>query len=245
VNVTALIALKASRQRRGGFTLVEILVVIAIIAILAALLGTGLSQANARHKSIQCKNNERQLVIALALYELDFREYPFGFLGPDSSYWFNTMAPYLGNAVWGRGVLKCPAYKFRFSPVNPCGGSYAFNDRGTRSIGDPHSATANSRSAGLGLRDLGLAIRLDDVKMPSDMYAFGDSPLEHWNDVNWNMGHYYFGFSEGTSDQLAHPGFFNMSFVDGHVESVKTNKLWWWWGASPDDMRRWNTDHEP
>ena len=56
---------------RLGFTLVELLVVIALIAILAALLLPALSRARARAQGYQCLNNTRQLVLAWQLYSDD------------------------------------------------------------------------------------------------------------------------------------------------------------------------------
>jgi prepilin-type N-terminal cleavage/methylation domain-containing protein/prepilin-type processing-associated H-X9-DG protein len=54
-----------------AFTLVELLVVIAVIAILAALLLPALSKAKEKGKLAVCTNNERQLSIAWQLYAGD------------------------------------------------------------------------------------------------------------------------------------------------------------------------------
>jgi prepilin-type N-terminal cleavage/methylation domain-containing protein/prepilin-type processing-associated H-X9-DG protein len=53
---------------KKAFTLVEMLVVIAIIAILAALILSALSKAKANAQGIQCLNNNRQLMVAWTMY---------------------------------------------------------------------------------------------------------------------------------------------------------------------------------
>src|SRR5579863_4580504 len=61
---------------RNGFTLTELLVVVAIIAILAALSLTVISQVKGRALRIQCINNVRQLGIALQAFLTDNNSYP-------------------------------------------------------------------------------------------------------------------------------------------------------------------------
>jgi prepilin-type N-terminal cleavage/methylation domain-containing protein len=60
-----------SRSSHGAFTLIELLCVVAIIGILAALLLPALSKATARAKQHQCVNNLRQLGIAFQTFAHD------------------------------------------------------------------------------------------------------------------------------------------------------------------------------
>lgn len=80
-----------SRWRDHGFTLVELLVVLAIIAILAALLLPALAGAQAKARGITCLNNVRQIGLASQLYTDEF----------------NDRLPYnLGEAEIRRAVLQ-------------------------------------------------------------------------------------------------------------------------------------------
>lgn len=81
-----------------GFTIVELLVVIAVIAVLMALLLPAVQQAREAARRTQCKNNLKQLGIALQNYHGAFSRFP-----PGAIYDFETPAG--NNATWVSMIL--------------------------------------------------------------------------------------------------------------------------------------------
>lgn len=103
---------------RGGFTLVELLVVIVIIGILVGLLLPAVNSARESARRLQCANNTRQLGIGILGYEASFRLLPPAGEGIDQILFANYLATgtgdftMAGRFINGKGKLDSVASAF-------------------------------------------------------------------------------------------------------------------------------------
>ncbi len=174
---------RPERSRRG-FTLIELLVVIAIIAILIALLLPAVQQAREAARRSSCKNNLKQVALALHNYHDTHSVFPYGFwsLENEGIYkrnrdsWFQQVLPFVEQtALYNSYITENPEYAHQFTgrdkkvpaffcPSNPESGlTSSLGFRGTYG-GNAGSTTASASStAGNGIFFRNSKISLRDV----------------------------------------------------------------------------------
>jgi prepilin-type N-terminal cleavage/methylation domain-containing protein/prepilin-type processing-associated H-X9-DG protein len=211
-----------------AFSLIELLVVMAIIALLAALLLPSLGKSKAQAEGVTCANNLQQLSLAWVLYSEDNGDLLVNNHGvPETLALRNTWANnvedwlnsddntnliYLTDSLLGpfanrsTKIYKCPADR-ESAPNGPRIRSMSMNAM----AGDPGELT--NRFNPLYVQFYKLA----DIRNPSGIFVFLDEQADTINDgffVN-KLENYAWGNLPGSY----HNGGVNLTFADGHQES--------------------------
>lgn len=249
-----------TRNVRGAFTLVELLVVVGIIAVLIAIILPVLGKAREQAYRIKCAANLRAMGQALILYTQQYRYYPGAQCRDGGAMWVPRLRPFLGG---NRDLFYCPSQdeRCRWGDSGPqpvarvAGGehlsvgyevgeplihqwayfSYGYNGNGVGQLED-----GTWMGLGAGPHQMLPASR---VRQPADMIAIADSNADGLGD---------YGII-GTSTAIPslpgriHNGGANVLFCDGHVTWYPQRELvidLADYLTQGHRVRRWNFNHQ-
>lgn len=223
-----------------AFTLLEMLVVVAIIGILAALLLPAVSRVKQKGQKVECINNTRQLYLAWSMYahdnddrlppNMDAGEGVAGVTNwiagsivlsnevADPSILVDPNRSLLAAYLKSPSVLKCPADKSRNVR------SMSMNNRMNpiKPAGGPTAFTAGMGTNFMNFRTL------SEIPQPSELFVFLDERSDTINDAYFCVDMTNTGEPEGVGVPLPHfiidfpasyhDGASAITFADGHTE---------------------------
>lgn len=211
-------------KRIIGFTLIEMLVVIAIIAVIAALLFPVFAQAREKGRQSACLSNTHQLSLAVYAYcqDSDERLPPAAQRGSNNIIvlWPDMIAPYVHNDK----VRLCP------SDAKAAKNSYGVNELAFRDETDPDNldvplnilASFKAPTQTIMLGDIGTGNDLKTDRPDAYKMMPPDQPLQDPADAR---------------PSARHQGFANLAFMDGHSKSMRLEQFYS--GQTPQD--KWFT----
>lgn len=230
----------AGGKLRGGqgFTLIEVLVVVAIIALLISILLPSLNRARAQARMVTCRSNIRQVMTGFLLYATEWKgRLPGASKDPEAD-WLGGANPSVAQKM--NRPVRQPEDGTIFRQMGRSAAAYTCPDDAAKRTypvnglqACDYSYTSNALVSGAAVEQLASAhyprvkpFNRDDHR--TGMAAFDGVPVLIEEDPNW----YLAAVDDSTwcnddtiSDRHlrfgADPGASNMAYHDGHVGRVK------------------------
>jgi len=214
VHIITTIGTRMKIVRKTFFTLVELLMVISIIAIMAAILLPVLGKIKNKVKSTACTNNVKQLVLAANLYSNDFNDYVIPTQW-GTTYWNSLLTDfqYIPKKKNDSHVFYCPeakphnesTYGTDYS-LNPCVAAYSKDGITPDGISGSGGLTATWQKLS---RYGNLTFMVDGIGTPS-----------------------FSSYQDFTAVRWRHNGNANYSILSGAVKNVSFIQRLSWWNDS-------------
>ena len=223
-------------MRRKGFTLVELLVVIGVIALLISILMPALQRAKEQANWVSCLSNMRQLGQAFTMYQNAHKgRFPRPGVNQEQEDWIHwersrdinnsALAQYIGRPV-NPAVFRCASDDYmirRSNPGNPYNYSYSANYLILRLNWNGQYEPGR----------VSPPMRITEIVNPSDKIVLIDESMDTADDGCWAWQQ---SFGSGQNiisnrhnrrkEDRANPdaGYGNVVFADGHADRIERRK---------------------